>query len=119
MYFEVNDAPYGASESSFIGQTLKRLGVGNIIPASMGTFPKLNPEFVVRADPDIILMGEHSRLALIQRPGWRNLRAVKEQRVCSFTPEQSDVLVRPGPRMAESAKLMVDCLRKHAMGGAP
>jgi iron complex transport system substrate-binding protein len=110
VYFEVNDAPYAASESSFIGQTLKRLGVINIVPGSMGTFPKLNPEFVVRANPDVIMMGEQSRAALEQRPGWRHVRAVQEQRVCSFTAEQSDVLVRPGPRMAEAARLMVQCL---------
>jgi len=28
------------------------LGAKNIVPASLGPFPKLNPEFVVRADPD-------------------------------------------------------------------
>src|SRR5690606_14943702 len=51
VYFEVDGAPYAASEASFIGQTLHRLGMANIVPASLGPFPKLNPEFVVRADP--------------------------------------------------------------------
>ena len=31
-----------------------------------------------------------------------------------FTPEQSDVLVRPGPRMAEGARLMAQCLADKA-----
>ena len=39
VYFEVNRAPYGASESSFIGETLTRLGVKNILPAKLGPFP--------------------------------------------------------------------------------
>ena len=49
VYFEVNRGPYGAGASSFIGETLTRLGARNILPASLGPFPKLNPEFVVRA----------------------------------------------------------------------
>lgn len=43
VYFEVNPGPYGAGEQSFIGETLTRLGVKNIIPAALGPFPKLNP----------------------------------------------------------------------------
>jgi iron complex transport system substrate-binding protein len=58
VYFEVNPGPYGAGEASFIGETLLRFGVGNILPAAMGPFPKVNPEWVVRAQPDVILIGE-------------------------------------------------------------
>jgi iron complex transport system substrate-binding protein len=46
-----------------------------------------------------------------QRPGWSRIRALAEHHVCVFTPAQSDVLVRPGPRMAESARIMAQCLR--------
>lgn len=114
VYFEVNSAPYAAGEASFIGQTLARLGVANVVPASLGAFPQLNPEFVVRANPDVIMVGDRGSAALAQRPGWSGIRAVREQRVCLFTAEQSDVLVRPGPRMAEAAQLMADCLRDKA-----
>jgi iron complex transport system substrate-binding protein len=114
VYFEVNSAPYAAGESSFIGQTLARLGVANVVPAALGAFPQLNPEFVVRANPDVIMVGDRGSAALAQRPGWSGIRAVREKRVCFFTAEQSDVLVRPGPRMAEAAQLMADCLRDKA-----
>ena len=110
VYFEVNSAPYAAGESSFIGETLTRLGVTNIVPASLGPFPLLNPEYVVRANPDVIMVGDYSDAALAARPGWASLRAIQLQRVCVFTPAQSDVLVRPGPRMAEGARLMAQCL---------
>jgi iron complex transport system substrate-binding protein len=106
----VNPGPYGAGESSFIGETLTRLGVKNIIPAALGPFPKLNPEFVVRANPDVIMIGQRSVDSMAQRPGWAGMRAMREQRLCVFTTEQSDVLVRPGPRMAEGARLMAQCL---------
>jgi iron complex transport system substrate-binding protein len=117
VYFEVSAAPYGASEASFIGEMLTRMGVGNILPAAMGPFPQVNPEFVVRAQPDVIMVGDSSRASMVQRPGWSNLRAMQTQRMCVFKPEESDMLVRAGPRMAEGAKLMADCLNKAAGAG--
>lgn len=114
VYFEVNSAPYAASEGSFIGETLTRLGVKNIVPAALGPFPKINPEFVVRADPDLIMVGDATFAGMAQRPGWAGMRAIKASRVCVFSPEQSDVMVRPGPRMAEAARTMAECLRAHA-----
>jgi iron complex transport system substrate-binding protein len=116
VYFEVNPGPYGAGETSFIGETLTRLGAKNIIPAKLGPFPKLNPEFIVRANPDIIMVGDSSSAAMLQRPGWPSMRAVREQRMCAFSPAQSNVLVRPGPRMAEAARLMATCLSEKATG---
>ena len=110
VYFEVSAAPYGASESSFIGETLLRLGARNILPAALGAFPKINPEFVVRAQPDIIMVGDSNFADMATRPGWQNMRAMRMQSVCHFKPEESDVLVRAGPRMAEAARLMAKCL---------
>ena len=117
VYFEVSPTPYGASESSFIGETLQRMGVRKILPASLGPFPQINPEFVVRAQPDVIMAGDSSRASMLQRPGWLQMRAVREDRLCVFTPEQADVAVRAGPRMAEGARLMAQCLNRVA-GGA-
>ncbi|WP_234264813.1 ABC transporter substrate-binding protein [Hydrogenophaga sp. NFH-34] len=114
VYFEVNPGPYAAGESSFIGETLQRLGARNIVPAALGPFPKLNPEYVVRADPDLIMVGQRSVDGLLQRPGWQALRALRQQRLCVFTADESDTLVRPGPRMAEGARLMARCLADKA-----
>ncbi len=118
VYFEVNPGPYAASESSFIGETLARLGVQNIVSARLGPFPKLNPEFIVRANPDLIMIGQRSADGLMSRPGWQAMRALREQRVCIFPAEEADVLVRPGPRMAEAARLMARCLEAKAVTGA-
>lgn len=111
-YVEVSPTPHGASESSFIGETLQRMGVVNILPARMGPFPQVNPEFVVLAQPDVILVGESSRDSLLKRPGWSRLKAIQHQGVCVLTPAESDMLVRAGPRMAEGARLMADCLNR-------
>jgi iron complex transport system substrate-binding protein len=114
VYFEVNRGPYGAGEASFIGETLARLGVKNILPAKLGPFPKINPELVVRESPDLIMVGLANFEGLEQRPGWSSIRAIRERHVCVFGPEESNVLVRPGPRMAESARIMAKCLADKA-----
>ena len=111
VYFEVNSGPYAASESSFIGELLLRLGIANVVPGTLGPFPKLNPEFVVRADPQVIMISDRTAQALKDRPGWNRIEAVRLGRVCRFTAAQGDVLVRAGPRMAEAAQLMVQCLK--------
>ncbi len=113
VYFEVNRAPYAASESSFIGETLQALGAKNIVPAQLGPFPKLNPEFVVRANPDLILLSDSDVATMAARPGWQSVRAVAAGHVCVFSLQESDVLVRPGPRLVEGARLMAACLRKY------
>ena len=110
VYFEVNRGPYGAGESSFIGETLTRLGVKNILPAKLGPFPKINPELVVRENPDLIMVGLANFDGLEQRPGWGSILAIRAHQVCVFGLEESNVLVRPGPRMAESARIMAQCL---------
>ena len=114
VYYEVNSGPYAAGEGSFMGETLTRLGAKNIVPAAMGPFPKINPEFVARANPDVIMVGERSAQGLEQRPGWSSMRAVRDGRICRFKAEDSDVLVRPGPRMGEAARLMANCLLSKA-----
>jgi iron complex transport system substrate-binding protein len=111
VYFEVNSAPYAAGETSFIGETLTRLGAQNIVPAKLGPFPKLNPEFVVRANPDVIMVGDRNYAGMESRPGWGGIRAVQRKNVCVFSVAQSDVLVRPGPRMADGARIMAGCLQ--------
>ena len=114
VYFEVNRAPFAAGAASFIGESLARLGAQNIVPPELGPFPQLNPEFVVRANPDLIMVGARDRASLHERPGWGRIRAVREQRLCVFADAELDALVRPGPRLAEGARLLADCLRRHA-----
>ena len=112
VYFEVNQGPYAASESSFIGETLSRFGVSNIVPAKLGPFPKLNPEFVVRANPALIMVSQSNANGLQTRPGWHSMRALREGRLCVFSTQETNVIVSPGPRMAEAARLMAQCIAR-------
>ena len=112
VYFEASPGPHAAGPQSFIGEMLRALGLANIIGPELGPFPKINPELVVRADPDLIMAGERSGSEIARRPGWTSLRAVRGQRVCVFNAQEVDILVRPGPRMPEAARLMARCVMK-------
>jgi iron complex transport system substrate-binding protein len=80
----------------------------------LGPFPRLNPEFVVRANPDLIMLGERSLKASAPYPGWDQLKAVRANRLCLFSVAESDLLVRPGPRMAQAARLLAACVTANA-----
>jgi iron complex transport system substrate-binding protein len=112
VYIEVNRAPFGAGPRSFIGETLNRLGAQNVLQAQLVAFPQINPEFVVRAQPDLIMISERDVADMLARPGWGNMNAVKNKRVCAFATIEQEILVRPGPRMAEAAQLMANCLKR-------
>jgi len=112
IYFEAGSGYFAAGEASYIGETLKRLGLRNVVAPGMGAFPQLNPEFIVKANPQIIFLGERAATDLQNRPGWHRIEAIQMKRICSFSPAQSDIVVRSGPRIAEAAGLMVDCLKR-------
>ncbi len=109
VYFEVAADPYAAGTTSFIGETLTQLGMGNIAPPALGPFPRLNPEFVVRSKPDIIMAVDRQVKTMADRPGWQGLAALKGQS-CGFATERYELLIRPGPRMGEAALAIADCL---------
>jgi iron complex transport system substrate-binding protein len=110
VYLEASTGGYAAGEASFIGEIMRQLGLKNIVTSGMGAFPKLNPEFVVRANPQLIVLAQSMVTNLSQRPGWSGITAIKNKRVCAFNSAQADILVRPGPRLGEAAQLISDCV---------
>jgi iron complex transport system substrate-binding protein len=119
VYFEVGAEPYAAGQASFIGHSLQRLGMGNIVPMEMGPFPKLNPEFIVRSRPDIVMAGQRDLAAMPMRPGWQQLAALAPTRSCGFDAARYELLIRPGPRMGEAALLLADCMASLKLDSGP
>ncbi|MFM2405141.1 MAG: hypothetical protein RL223_3021 [Pseudomonadota bacterium] len=113
-YFEVSASPHAAGTASFIGELLAVLGVGNIVPPELGPFPQLSPEYVVRARPDLMLGSRRAVEAMAGRPGWAALPALRDGRFCGFDEAAYDTLVRPGPRLAEAAGHLQQCLQRLA-----
>lgn len=112
VYFEIGGGPYAAGTSSFIGETLAALGLTNIVPPALGPFPKLNPEYVVRARPQIVMGVAREQKTMAARPGWAGMPALAQQQVCAFETPQYEMLIRPGPRLGEAAALVADCLQR-------
>lgn len=111
VYFEVDSAPYAAGSTSFLGELLTQLGLGNIVPPALGPFPKLNPEFIVQAQPDLVMAVDRNLRDMPRRPGWSTLKALQTGRTCAFDATRYEMLVRPGPRLGEAAELVADCLQ--------
>ncbi|MBY0467836.1 MAG: helical backbone metal receptor [Burkholderiaceae bacterium] len=111
VYFEVDATPFAAGAGSFIGETLAQLGMANVVPAALGSFPQLNPEYIVRAQPDIVMAVQRDLEQMPRRPGWARIDALQQHRACGFSSERYEVLVRPGPRLGEAAQLLAECLR--------
>ncbi|WP_418315213.1 ABC transporter substrate-binding protein [Piscinibacter sakaiensis] len=118
VYYEVGSGPFAASESSFVGELMARLGLRNIVPGRLGPYPQLNPEFVVAADPALIMIAAHEAGSLATRPGWARIRALREGRVCRFDAADGDVLARPGPRIGDAALLIARCVNR-ALAASP
>lgn len=110
VYFEIAATPHAAGAASYVGELLARLHLANIVPASLGAFPQLNPEFVVRARPDLVMATAQGLAEMPRRPGWSALGALRNGQTCGYPLAQFDVLVRPGPRLGEAAELLADCL---------
>lgn len=105
VYYEVDPAPYSVGPNSFIGMLINKAGGQTIIPASLGDFPKIDPELIVKANPQVIvgLTPDDAR----KRPGWANLNAVKNGRVYKPTSEENDALSRPGPRLPVALRALI------------
>ena len=106
VFYEVWDDPLGAAgPNSFIGRMIAICGGQNMIDDPEARYPLISHELVLTLDPDVILIptahaNEFHLEDVVQRPGWRQLRAVKERRVyrldgdlvSRFTPRFFDAL---------------------------
>ncbi|MDR8414323.1 ABC transporter substrate-binding protein [Nonomuraea sp. 3-1Str] len=118
-YHELDQTPYAATSSTFIGQIYGLFGLVNIAdkaPGAAGGYPKLSKEFVAQADPDLIFLADvkccgQSKDALAKRPGWKNLSAIKNDQV---VPLDDDVASRWGPRIVDLAETIGAAVSKAA-----
>ena len=106
VYYEVDATPYSAGPNSFIGQVISAAGGANIVPEALGDFPQLDPEFVIAADPERVVLADapfgESVGTLRERPGWGAIDAVESGLVLELTQPEVDLLNRAGPRLGEA-----------------
>ena len=109
VYVEVGGG-YAASAGSHVGEILARLGAANVVPASLGSVPHLNPEFAVRADPELLIVPAANLDDVRRRPGWSRMRALRGAGPCVLSAAEGNVVMRPGPRLGEAAAILARCL---------
>jgi iron complex transport system substrate-binding protein len=118
-FYEISSNPYySATSSTFIGSLLSLLGMKSIADAATGAaaaggYPVLSPEFILKANPDYIILadtgktgGGQDAATVSARPGWSVLTAVKDKHIILLN---TDIASRWGPRI-------VDLLRDVAAG---
>jgi len=119
-YYELDQTYYSATSSTFIGQVLALLGLRSIADAARGTaanggYPQLSGEFILKANPDYILLADticcgQSAATVAGRPGWSGLAAVKGGRVLGLS---DDIASRWGPRVVDLLSEVAAELRAH------
>jgi iron complex transport system substrate-binding protein len=118
VFYEVDPSPYSVGPSSFIGGLLELAGAQNIVPGGLGDFPLLDPELIVLANPEVILLADApygvSAASLLDRPGWAQLAAVRDGRVVEFSQVQTDLVSRTGPRVAQALRVLAEALHPGA-----
>lgn len=112
-YYEIDPTPYSVGPNSFIGVLIGKAGGQTVVPARLGDFPKLDPELIVKANPQVMvgLTLDEAR----KRPGWSGLWAVQSGRVFRPTPEERDALSRPGPRLPDALRALIRFLHPEAL----
>ncbi len=119
-YYELDSTYYSLTSNTLVGHLLGLLGMKSIADAakgaaSAGGFPQLSSEYILRANPDYILLADticchQSAATLAQRPGWSSLTAVKDGHVI---PLNDDIASRWGPRIVDLLRTVATALAKH------
>ncbi|HUC24899.1 MAG TPA: ABC transporter substrate-binding protein [Streptosporangiaceae bacterium] len=110
-YYEISTNPYySVTSSTFIGSLLSLLGMKSIADAATGAaasggYPSLSAEYILKANPDYIILadtgstgGGQDAATVSARPGWSVLTAVKDKHIILLN---ADIASRWGPRVVD------------------
>ncbi len=99
-----NDPLMSAGRNSFVDELIVLAGGINIAHDVTRAYSYFSPEEVVMRNPDCIILAymvnEDAAKVIKERLGWKEIRAVKNNRV--YSDVNPDVLLRPGPRLVEA-----------------
>ena len=114
VYFEVSPLEFGlwtAGNGTFMNEIANLIGLKNCFEDVEG-WGEISEEQVLERNPDYIVTismyfgeGPTPVEEILSRKGWGDVTAVKNEAILNL---QNDELSRPGPRLAEGAKLLYD-----------
>ena len=114
VYYEVDAAdpvrPFSAGPGTIIHELLLLAGSENVAGTARVLWPQLSLEQLLRADPEIIILGDAINVnvpqtpeMLMRRPGWEGLTAVRRR---AIRPVDGAVISRPGPRIGDGLEAL-------------
>lgn len=114
IYLEVWGKPITTiGRQSYLHELIEMLGGRNVTGALPGRYPSVSSEWVIRENPDVIVLAymlEDMQAAdgVRTRLGWSSISAIREgQIIDGIAP---DLLLRPGPRLIEGAEQLAEQL---------
>ncbi len=117
VYFEVSPLEYGlwtAGNGTFMEEIANMIGVKNCFADVQG-WSEVSEEQVLERDPDYIVTiamyfgeGPEPVDEILGRNGWGDLKAVKAKAILNL---QNDEFSRPGPRLADGAKMLFEFIK--------
>lgn len=115
VFYELSPELHTAGPGSFVDDLLRLAGGTNVAAGAGKEWPQLNQEAVLLADPEVIILGDHTAgetpETVAARPGWKATSAVKNGRIYSVDPNLAN---RPGPRVVEALDLIAGHLHPTA-----
>ncbi|MGQ9677887.1 MAG: ABC transporter substrate-binding protein [bacterium] len=111
VYVEISLAPLMSVGSGvFINDIIRRAGGQNVFEKYKVSYPVVEPEAVMEANPDVILILHPlaSKDDVERRVGWSTIKAVQSGRV--FCHLDEDLFFRPGPRLVDGVILLARLL---------
>ena len=110
------DPLISVGRNTFIADALRRAG-GRSVVATSAEWPRISLEEVIRLQPEFLVFasahaGDMRRdiAALHTRPGWRDLEALRHEKVVLL----SDAINRPAPRMLDAIEELARALHPEA-----
>jgi iron complex transport system substrate-binding protein len=120
VYHELDNTFYSVTSSTFIGQVYGLFGLKNIADGAQpgNDYPQLNAEYIVTANPDIIVLADtkccaQSLATVGARPGWSVIKAVKNAEVVAM---DDDIASRWGPRLVDYVQAVAAAVAKVPAG---
>ncbi len=115
VYVEIwNNPKMSAGKDTFINALIGEAGGINIAENAKGDWPVMNNESIIQANPDVIILLYDGNINEVKnRPGWKNISAVKNNKIFIENP---DIFERPGPRIIQALKLLFNIVYGEAGG---
>jgi iron complex transport system substrate-binding protein len=109
VYIEIyGDPVMSVSDRSFVGEVVEIAGGDNIFSQLPRDYSRIDPEKVIEADPDIIILtypGVTSE-QIKNRKGWEVISACRNNRIYTNTEINPDLILRASPRILEGLKIL-------------